>query len=106
MPPFLLSGLVRRVLLTRCFLPLVQPCSPRRTNCPARPLSSTGVAPLPWYYGPIRHPEAFVVARHNGFASTTHRAVRDLGASLVPAFTRLLACPRSLTPAESPAQSP
>src|ERR1051326_4421581 len=74
-------------------------------GCSARPLSSTGVAPLLWYYGPIRQP--------------SRRCVR----SAVPLRSRYSCCetsmafpssvmrpfpgmPCSPTPADSPARSP
>ena len=40
---------------------IIRPCLTvlTTTSCAARPLHSTGVTPLPSYYGPSRHPLAF-----------------------------------------------
>src|SRR5439155_23836194 len=100
MPPSSLVCLVRQVSWTRSGLPRVQPCSPRRTSCPARPLPSAGIAPPPRYYGPIRHPWALRGRSSSSFASTTHHFVRASWASPVPPFIRLPAC-HALRPRQS-----
>jgi hypothetical protein len=95
----------RRVSWTRLGLPRVQPCSPRRTSCPARPLPSAGIAPLPRYYGPICQPWG-----HGGrsssvlcFRYSSCESPKAFPSSFTYPFPGM---PRSQTPAASPAQSP
>jgi hypothetical protein len=95
----------RRVSWTRSFLPRVQPCSPRRASCSARPLSSAGIAPLPRYYGPICQPcgrggrSSSVLC----FRYSPRESPRAFPSSFTYPFPGM---PRSQTPAASPAQSP
>ncbi len=77
--------------MTRFCLPRVQPCSPRRTSCSARPLSSAGIAPLPRYYGPICQPSGHGGRSSSCFTSPTHH-LRARGPSPVSPPIHLPAC--------------